>query len=114
MVQTATYCSHPIIDASIHVVGNIALTLLYTLTLILIGISCLPLYESCLNVALQSFINSGDYDDPDDYPDLAERLEAYKRELAYYWYKYDIHLCCIYVSGLQTTNSLVMIHHNIE
>lgn len=23
-------------------------------------------------------MDSGDYDDPDDYPDLAERLEAYK------------------------------------
>ena len=31
---------------------------------------------------LQSFIDSGDYDDPDDYPDLPERLEAYKSELA--------------------------------
>ena len=27
---------------------------------------------------LQSFFNSGDYDDPDDYPDLEDRLEAYK------------------------------------
>lgn len=42
-----------------------------------------PLYESCLNIIPQSFMNSGDYDDPDDYPDLAERLEAYKRELTY-------------------------------
>lgn len=29
---------------------------------------------------LQSFVNSGDYDDEDDYPDLNERLEAYKSE----------------------------------
>ena len=28
-------------------------------------------------------MDSGDYDDPDDYPDLAERLEAYKSELVY-------------------------------
>ena len=25
-------------------------------------------------------MDSGDYDDPDDYPDLAERLEAYKSQ----------------------------------
>lgn len=29
---------------------------------------------------MQSFFDSGDYDDPDDYPDLAERLEAYKSQ----------------------------------
>ena len=33
----------------------------------------------------QSFINSGDYDDEDDYPDLAERVEAYKSK---YFLKY--------------------------
>ena len=27
---------------------------------------------------LQSYVDSGDYDDEEDYPDLNERLEAYK------------------------------------
>ena len=36
--------------------------------------------SSCIFFFLQSFVNSGDYDDEDDYPDLNERLEAYKSE----------------------------------
>lgn len=33
-------------------------------------------------ISLQSYINSGDYDDEEDYPDLNERLEAYKSKCA--------------------------------
>lgn len=29
-------------------------------------------------ISLQSYINSGDYDDEEEYPDLNDRLEAYK------------------------------------
>ena len=54
------------------------LGLLYTLTLIR-SPPYLPFMNPVCTI-LQSFINSGDYDDPDDYPDLTERLEAYKRE----------------------------------
>lgn len=46
-------------------------------------------------------MDSGDYDDPDDYPDLAERLEAYKSEyillpLSFITYipYVDVHVSC--------------------
>lgn len=29
-------------------------------------------------ISFQSYINSGDYDDEEEYPDLNDRLEAYK------------------------------------
>lgn len=31
-----------------------------------------------LFISFQSYINSGDYDDEEEYPDLNDRLEAYK------------------------------------
>ncbi|XP_015755194.1 PREDICTED: allograft inflammatory factor 1-like [Acropora digitifera] len=36
--------------------------------------------ENNLDEINRSFISSGDYDDEDDYPDLNERLESYKKQ----------------------------------
>ncbi|KAL9989273.1 hypothetical protein ACROYT_G003806 [Oculina patagonica] len=36
--------------------------------------------EKDLDEINKSFVSSGDYDDEDDYPDLNERLEAYKKQ----------------------------------
>lgn len=36
--------------------------------------------EQNLNEINKSYVDSGDYDDEEDYPDLNERLEAYKKQ----------------------------------